>query len=96
MENSTHSSTSVAEILAEKARAVGVTSSALDDIVTDAAINYRKEDINMLANEHEREAMMDLAEQEASDINNEGFLGQITFLLSQQVPLDEIEKALGF
>lgn len=67
---------------------------ALDDLVHDAAQEAGLGTLNTLEGEQEQEDHISGVESDASEVNNRGFEGQITFLLEQGVAREEIEKAL--
>lgn len=82
----------IAEKLAERARELGSDSNSLDEMVCASAIS--DDELNA-GDESAAEAALAEMEAGASEINNEGFDGQILYLLECGVPQGEIEAALG-
>lgn len=85
----------IARDLASEAAVAGVSDGALDYMVYDAAGEEDLPGINATDDPDDQEVRIVDMEGRASRINNEGFSGQIEFLLSQGIPEAQIREALG-
>jgi hypothetical protein len=79
----------IVDTLVREAEASGAQDDLFDDAVYDAAMADQMGSINLEAGEEAQEAEIQTGESRASDINNTGFAGQIEYLLSGYVSLEE-------
>jgi hypothetical protein len=66
----------------------------LDELVYDTMLNASLGELNNTENEDEQEDVIESAEHNASNVNNEGIEGQLAFLLEEGISEGEILEAL--